>query len=252
MRKRQRKIDTFGLLDRERYLVVQANDISKILGNLKTIEHKVLDYCVSFITKTNKGDETFRSSISEFLKQFGMSDGGGNYRIIAEAFSVLHKKTPLTLHRNENGVTSIRMVYLFEEIYIDESGVIEWTFSKAIRPLLFELMSNYYSFRLSDVSNIKSKYTHVLMKLWKASYNRHVSPNYTSISGSVEEWKEWFLEDKADYNSWTSGRFNQKVLTVAMRELEEKQNVTTELISQKKGRRIIGWEMIIKDLTVGR
>lgn len=72
------------------------------------------------------------------------------------------------------------------------------------------------------------------MKLWKASYNRHVSPDYTFISGSVKEWKGWFLEDKADYNSWTSDRFNQKVLRVAIREIEEKQNVAIELISSKK------------------
>ena len=40
-----------GLMSRQDYLVVQANDLAKAFGNLKAFEHKLLDYCFSYVTK---------------------------------------------------------------------------------------------------------------------------------------------------------------------------------------------------------
>ncbi len=40
-----------NLLSRQDYLVVQGNDLAKAFGNLASFQHKVLDYCFSFVTQ---------------------------------------------------------------------------------------------------------------------------------------------------------------------------------------------------------
>lgn len=38
-----------ALLKRQDYLVTQGNDLARAFGNLTSFEHKVLDYCFSWI-----------------------------------------------------------------------------------------------------------------------------------------------------------------------------------------------------------
>ena len=40
-----------NLLNRQNYLVTQANELARAFGNLKATEHKILDYCFSYIKK---------------------------------------------------------------------------------------------------------------------------------------------------------------------------------------------------------
>lgn len=48
---KNKKMDTAmnDLLSRQDYLVTQANELARSFGNLKTFEHKILDYCFSFV-----------------------------------------------------------------------------------------------------------------------------------------------------------------------------------------------------------
>ena len=38
-----------NLLSRQNYLVTQANELARAFGNLNATEHKILDYCFSYI-----------------------------------------------------------------------------------------------------------------------------------------------------------------------------------------------------------
>lgn len=40
-----------ALLSRQDYLVVQGNDLARAFGNLTSFQHKILDYCFSFVKK---------------------------------------------------------------------------------------------------------------------------------------------------------------------------------------------------------
>ena len=48
-----------GLLDRQDYLVTQANDLARSLGNLSTFQHKVLDYCFSYVTANDNANTVY-------------------------------------------------------------------------------------------------------------------------------------------------------------------------------------------------
>ena len=86
-----------GLMSRQDYLVVQANDLAKAFGNLKAFEHKLLDYCFSYVTKESTATDTFTTNAKEVLKHFGLNASGKNYERVARGFKALNENTALYL-----------------------------------------------------------------------------------------------------------------------------------------------------------
>ncbi|WP_332311153.1 hypothetical protein [Lactiplantibacillus plantarum] len=80
------------------------------------------------------------------------------------------------------------------------------------------------------------------MKLWE-SY-RHGHEVTTTITGSTEDWQGWFLGKERRV---TASRFYSSVLKRATEELEEKLDAECTLMSYKKGRKIVSYELTIVD-----
>src|SRR5699024_1550898 len=57
-----------NLLSRQNYLVTQANELARAFGNLNATEHKILDYCFSYIKKEDTVDTVYHLTLQEILK----------------------------------------------------------------------------------------------------------------------------------------------------------------------------------------
>lgn len=232
-----------NLMSRQDYLVVQANDLAKAFGNLKAFEHKLLDYCFSYVTKESTVTDTFKVNAKEVLKHFGLNASGFNYERVARGFKALNENTALYFPDVEpNGKKSIIMGQLFSYIKFVEDGQVEFRFSEFAAPYVFALKSQYYSFKLAELSRIRSKYTLIMMKLWEA--NRYNDQRVTTIQGTVDEWQNWFLGEE---RRLTPGIFKRDVITVGALELEAKLGVEIFLNTLKDGRKVVGYEMQITD-----
>lgn len=230
-------------MSRQDYLIVQANDLAKAFGNLKAFEHKLLDYCFSYVTKESTARDVFKVSSKEVLKHFGLNASGFNYERIARGFKGLNENTALYFSEVEpNEKKAIIMGQLFSYIKFVEDGQVEFRFSEFAAPYVFALRSQYYSFKLAEVARIKSKYALILMKLWEA--RRYNGQRVTTIQGNLDEWQDWFLgEDKR----WEPARFSRDCIQKGALELEAKLGVEIFLNTLKNGRKVIGYEMQITD-----
>lgn len=234
---------TKNLLSRQDYLVTQGNDLAKAFGNLKAFEHKLLDFCFSYVTRDSKLDDTFKAQASDVLKHFGLTDSGTNYTRVIKGFKTLNEETPLYfLVKDEDGSDSVLMTQLFNFIRISKNKTITFKFSEHVAPYVFDLREKYYSFHLSELSRIKSKYTLILMKMYQAQ--KMGNQKTVTITGEMNDWQDWFLGVDRSSN-WTAGRFKQKVLNVAIDELIETLNVTIVLNTIKKGVKVTGYEITI-------
>ena len=231
-----------NLLSRQDYLVVQANDLAKAFGNLKAFEHKLLDYCFSYVTKESNVTDTFVVSTKEVLKHFGLNTSGYNYERIARGFKALNENTALYFAITKNGKKGIRMGQLFSMIEFIESGEVSFRFSEFAAPYVFALRSQFYSFKLAELAQIKSKYAIVLMKLWEA--NRFKNRRVTTIQGDLDEWQDWFLGTE---KRMTPAVFARDCIKVGAEELEKKIGVDIYLNVVKNGRKVVGYEMQITD-----
>lgn len=232
-----------NLMSRQDYLIVQANDLAKAFGNLKAFEHKLLDYCFSYVSKESTVTDTFKVSSKDVLKHFGLNASGKNYERIARGFKGLNENTALYFSEVEpNGKKAIIMGQLFSYIKFVEDGQVEFRFSEFAAPYVFALRKQYYSFKLAELARIKSKYALILMKLWEA--RRYNGQRMTTIQGTVDEWQDWLL---GEARRMTPGIFKRNAITVGALELEAKLGVEIFLNTLKNGRKVVGYEMQITD-----
>ncbi len=230
------------LKSRQNYLVVQSNDLAKAFGNLTATEHKLLDYSTSFVTKNSTMNDIYSVDIKDVLKHFGWPSNGTYYNRVIKGFYALKKKDNLNIYVNDELGEGYIGTNLFSFLDMRNTGIIRFKFSEMAAPYLIDLISNYYSFKLSELSQIKSKYTLILMKLWQS---RRMGDNVvTTISGSLEDWEFWFLGS----DRWfTSGRFKRDILNTARDEIEMKLNVSIDMDTIIKNKKTIGYEMTIRD-----
>lgn len=233
------------LLSRQDYLVVQGNDLAKSFGGLKAFEQKVLDYCFSFVTKDSKPNEDYKVPILDIIKHFGLNTSGENYRRIGDAFKRLNENTALYLPIERDGVKAIRMTQLFSYIDLTVEGMAYFRFGEFASPYIFELKEHFYSFRLGELAKINGKYALIMLKLWES--NRRGREKYTTITATLEDWQEWFLgKDK----TMPTGQFFNNVIVRGTNELEKKLPVEFFVTTQKRGRKVIGYEITITDTSI--
>lgn len=184
-------------------------------------------------------------STLEIIKHLGLNASGKNYQRIAESFKRLNENTALYLPIIEDGVKGILMTQLFSRIKFLENGVVRFRFSEDSAPLVFDLKEHFYSFRLGELSRINGKYSLIFLKIWEAK--RRGKEKYTTISGSIEEWQSWFLEKN---RRLSAGQFYQQVIVRGTEELEQKLPVEFYVTTQKRGRKVAGYEIIINDISI--
>nr|WP_302659854.1 replication initiation protein [uncultured Clostridium sp.] len=210
------------------------------------LEHKVLDYCFSFVKAEDTSDQTYTIQMIDILRHLGLNSSGKNYQRVGEAFRALNTKTAIYLRSYKNGMNGIIMTSLFDYIEVLEDGKIEFQFSKKVAPFVFELKQNYYSFKLSELANVRSKYALTLLKLWNANSMEKLQK--ATIKGSLEDWQSWFLgtDNDGKPKKWSAGRFRQRVLGVSLKELGELYPKTAFfLTTEKEGRKIVGYTLDI-------
>ncbi|WP_269448422.1 replication initiation protein [Limosilactobacillus fastidiosus] len=241
-----------NLLSREDYLVTQANDLARSFGNLTALQHKILDFCFSFVQKDDNRRKMYQDDLINLIHHLGLNNSGDSYKRVAESLRMLDLKTNIYLLTIEpDGRRGILMTHLFDHVKVIEDGKFEFRFSEDVAPYVFQLRKNFYSFHLSELAAVKSKYTLTLMKLWNAKgkgvWNPRDLPTVT-IEGTLEEWESWFLgsDDKGHPKQWPAGRFKQKVLTVAIKELDRLYpNAYYDLQTIKDKRRVVGYRLDI-------
>ena len=70
---------------------------------------------------------------------------------------------------------------------------------------------------------------------------------HTTINAPLEDWQSWFLgKDKR----MPAGRFYADVLTRAIEELQDKMPVVVFVTTLKRGRKVVGYEIMITDTSI--
>lgn len=234
------------VLEREDYVVSQANELAKAFGNLSLKEQKVLDFCFSYVKPTDKPEMVYETKAQDILRHLGINASGKNYEDVTKSMKNLHNKTPLSIRTiDDRGRRGIKMFHLFDNVEVKDDGEIEFSFSKTASPYVFELTKYFYSFRLWQLSGIKSKYGLTLLKLWESK--RLGNDHKTTIDGTVEEWKHWLLGDPENREvEYAAGPFKQKCLQKGINSLEKVfPDVNFVLTTITNGRPVIGYRLEI-------
>ncbi|MEK1415876.1 replication initiation protein [Limosilactobacillus fermentum] len=111
---------------------------------------------------------------------------------------------------------------------------------------MFQLKKCFYSFKLSELSRVRSKHTLTLMKLWNANSAGKLTDACTQ--GTLEDWESWFIgsDENGKPKKLTAGIFKRDVLNRALKELGKLYPKTVfDLTTIKNGRSVVGYRLDI-------
>lgn len=236
------------LISRQNYLVTQANDLARSFGNLSAFEHKILDFCFSYVQKDDPVDKVYSVQTKDIIKHFGLNQSGRSYERIVKAFNALKQKTAIYMvgKLSDGRTRAILSTSLFDYVAFGENGVNEFHFSSQVAPYVFQLKKHYYSFKLSELGKVRSKYSLALLKLWNAHSSGKL--NGATIEGNVEEWEGWLLGSDKDgkIKKVPAGVFKRDMLNHALKELEKLYpKVLFSLETHKDGTKVTGYALTI-------
>lgn len=211
--------------------VVKANSLIEASYRLTLDEMRLLALTIG--TMNPKSDQqVFEFSVSEFVNQFPEVNADRAYTQIKSAIERISERWVKT--EDERHVTKFRWVS--SQTYFKKEGRFKIALTNEIMPYLTQLKGQFTQYQLNHISGFSSVHAIRLYELftqYKRLGNRYIS---------VEDLKKWLqLEDKYDrYNN-----LNQRVLTPALSEINEKSDLFVEYEPIKKGRKVTGIEFSI-------
>lgn len=211
--------------------VVKANSLIEASYRLTLDEMRLLALTIG--TMNPKSDQqVFEFSVSEFVNQFPEVNADRAYTQIKSAIERISERWVKT--EDERHVTKFRWVS--SQTYFKKEGRFKIALTNEIMPYLTQLKGQFTQYQLNHISGFSSVYAIRLYELF-TQYKR-LGDRYIS----VEDLKKWLqLEDKYDrYNN-----LNQRVLTPALSEINEKSDLSVEYEPIKKGRKVTGIEFSI-------
>jgi plasmid replication initiation protein len=211
--------------------VVKANSLIEASYRLTLDEMRLLALTIG--TMNPKSDQqVFEFSVSEFVNQFPEVNADRAYTQIKSAIERISERWVKT--EDERHVTKFRWVS--SQTYFKKEGRFKIALTNEIMPYLTQLKGQFTQYQLNHISGFSSVHAIRLYELF-TQYKR-LGERYIS----VEDLKKWLqLEDKYDrYNN-----LNQRVLTPALSEINEKSDLFVEYEPIKKGRKVTGIEFRI-------
>ena len=216
-------------------LVYKSNDlIQKTRYELSASEQKVVLWATSKIKPTDNDFEWYTFEAKEFCQLLGITENGKNYRNLRDKVKKLADKS-FWIDMGDNETCLCRW---FSGVKI-KGTTISVRFDDMMRPFLLQLKSRFTMYELENVLLMQSKYAiriYEIMKsyLFKGSYRVE-----------LEEFKQ--MLQVAEYPRYAN--FREKVLDVAVHEINEMTDIMVDYMAVKTGKAVTGIEFSIRKKT---
>ena len=126
--------------------------------------------------------------------------------------------------------------------YIAKTGTVLMRLNEDAKPYLLQLKDMFTSFELSNILNLKSKYSIRIYQLMKShSYRKELIITLDDLKYRLS------LDDKKQKSYRLFSNVSERVLKPAMREVNDKTDITIDYETIKQGRKIYALRFKIKD-----
>ena len=126
--------------------------------------------------------------------------------------------------------------------YIAKTGTVLMRLNEDAKPYLLQLRDMFTSFELSNILNLKSKYSIRIYQLMKShSYRKELIITLDDLKYRLS------LDDKKQKSYRLFSNVSERVLKPAMREINDKTDITIDYEAIKQGRKICALRFKIKD-----
>ena len=221
----------------ERNVVKSNAIIQNARFELPTQEQKIIAYICSKVTPYNQ-DISITVSVSEFIEICEIQSKGGNIynRVKAVIDSLTDRKMWVEIEPN----VEVTMRWVQRAWINKNNGQIKLELDELMKPYLYDLKQRFTQYQLKNILKMNSRYAIQLFELFKSYEYRKI------VSVSVDKLKKFLMVDKVKtYENF--GKFREKILTVAINEINKHSDITVSYeVSGKEVRKITELTFVIE------
>ena len=223
-------------------LVVKTNRLNTVTQNLSLTEVRIMQLAIVDARETGKGlstDKPLTISASRYAEAFGVSRQSA-YEAILKAEKSLFDRRFSFLDDDDKMVKS-RWVQRVK--YLDDEASIEviLTYDVVKEVTRIDGYEQFFTqYLLEQTATLKSAYSVRLYELlvqWKTAKKTPVF--------ELQQFREQLGVENNEYQRMYD--FKNRVLDVAVKEINEKTDIQTSYDQVKRGRKIIGFKFVIKE-----
>lgn len=225
-----------------RDLVVKDNALINASYNLDLVEQRLILLAIVEARESGKGinaNNPLEVHAESYINQFNVARQTA-YQALKDASKDLFARQFSYQEMNKRGnIENVLSRWVSEIRYIDAEATVKLIFAPAIVPLITKLEEQFTKYELQQVSNLSSAYAVRLYELliaWRSTGQTPV------IELGEFRKKIGVLDD--EYTRM--GNFKDRVLHLAMAQVNEFTDITVKYEQHKKGRSIYGFSFSFK------
>ena len=229
-----------------RDLVVKDNALINASYNLDLVEQRLILLAIVEARGSGKGinaNDPLEVHAESYINQFNVARQTA-YQALKDACKDLFARQFSYQEINKRGnVENVLSRWVSEIRYIDDEATVKLIFAPAIVPLITRLEEQFTKYELQQISNLSSAYAVRLYELliaWRSTGQTPV------IELTEFRNKIGILDD--EYTRM--GNFKDRVLNLAIAQINEHTDITVKYEQHKKGRNISGFSFSFKQKKV--
>lgn len=217
--------------------VKKDNALVSASYNFTTTEQRLI--LMAIAQGQNNISSLHKITAIEFAETYRITQESA-YEGLKEAAKQLFERRFSWIEKTEKGNTKhVQARWVSRVAYVDGEGFIEIRFSEDVLPLLTELKERFTVYNLKHVAYLTSFYAIRLYELLIAWRSTNKTPVF-----ELESFREQLGVLPNEYPRMTN--FKQRVLDVALKQINEHTDITVSYEQHKRGRSISGFSFNFK------
>lgn len=225
-----------------RDLVVKDNALINASYNLDLVEQRLVLLAIVEARESGRGinaNDPLEVHAESYINQFNVARQTA-YQALKDACKDLFARQFSYQEINKRGnVENVLSRWVSEIRYIDDEATVKLIFAPAIVPLITKLEEQFTKYELQQISNLSSAYAVRLYELLIAWRSTGQTP---FIELAEFRKKIGVLDD--EYTRM--GNFKDRVLNLAISQINEHTDIKVKLEQHKRGRNIFGFSFSFK------
>ena len=224
-------------------LVVKDNALIEASHKLSEVEQRLILLAILKAREVGDKVEELKDKelvihASDYMNAFGVDRDAG-YKSLKKAVMGLYQAEWGYHYINSKGNVVVRYERFTQSaVYIENEATVKFMFANAIIPMLVELERNFTSYEIEQVAHLRSRYA---MRLYECLIRFKASKTLT-ITLDELRFRFGLLPDEYILMS----NFKNRVLDLAVREINANTDITVSYDQHKQGRTITGFTFKFK------
>jgi len=220
-------------MDERTLMVRQSNQLIEASYKIPSVgEGRLIRMLIAQISPNDEDFKTYRISVSDFAKFFGLS-GGSAYTLIKKAADELAGRRIML----ERGKSWLRLNWLSSAEYKEGSGYVELRFDAKLKPYLLQLQTHWKHYALENIINFRSSYSIRIFELLKVEEFKANSKESFHRSFEYDELRRILGIDEKEYPLFADVR--RFVIESSVKEINENPDIFVKKVDYPKtGRKV--------------